>query len=292
MTSHNPLFGALWMVLAGLAFALTNTIAQYGSINAHIDSTMFALIQYIVAFLVMLPWLMKIGIVESLKTQQFGVHCFRVLLSVIGIQLWLWSLAHPLPIWQSIAILMTSPFFVLMGSSFFLKEEVGGLRWIATVVGFIGALIILEPWGDQFEWFSLMPLGAAFFWAGYSLVVKKQAETESPSSIIMYLFILILPFNAFIALPNFGFEFDSSGWYFLVGAGVLTGLAQYAIVKAYSCADASYIQPFDHFKLPLNVFLGWYFLGWVPPGKLWIGAVLIIGSVLYITYSETKGKKA
>lgn len=68
----------------------------------------------------------------------------------------------------------------------------------------------------------------------------------------------------------------------------MTALAQWAIVKAYSLADASFVQPFDHAKLPLNVLAGWMVFGWVPPGRLWLGAAIIIASVAFITHWETK----
>ncbi len=39
-----------------------------------------------------------------------------------------------------------------------------------------------------------------------------------------------------------------------------------------------FVQPFDHAKLPLNVLAGWIVFSWVPPGRLWLGAAIIIAS--------------
>ncbi|CSE03207.1 transporter%2C DME family [Vibrio cholerae] len=97
----------------------------------------------------------------------------------------------------------------------------------------------------------MLPVGAAFFWASYSLMVKKLSSHDSPSR-------------------------------------VMTALAQWAIAKAYAVADASFVQPFDHAKLPLNVLAGWLVFGWVPPGRLWLGAAIIVLSVAFITQWETK----
>lgn len=77
-------------------------------------------------------------------------------------------------------------------------------------------------------------------------------------------------------------------WLLLIGAGIMTALAQWAIAKAYAVADASFVQPFDHAKLPLNVLAGWLVFGWVPPGRLWLGAAIIVLSVAFITQWETK----
>ncbi len=276
------------MLIAGLAFAIVNSLAQVTSINYGLSSTTVALVQYAIALVVILPYLSTLGIRYSLRTEHLSMHIFRVFLSVIGIQLWLWALAYPVPIWQGIALLMTSPLFATIGSGLFLKEKVGTARWGATLTGFIGAMIILEPWADDFNWASLLPVGAAFFWACYSLMVKKLSAHDSPSTMVVYLLVLITPFNLLLALPDWQTPQGSTLWLILLFAGAMTALAQWAIVKAYAVADASFVQPFDHAKLPLNVLAGWLVFGWAPPGRLWLGAAIIIASVAFITHWETK----
>lgn len=291
MSSHSPIQGASWMLTAGIAFAVVNSLAQYVSINFSLPSTSVALIQYGVALVVILPYLKTLGIKKSLTTMNLKMHIFRVLLSVIGIQLWMWALAYPVPIWQGIALLMTSPLFATIGSGLFLKEKVGFARWGATLAGFVGAMIILEPWGADFNIASLLPIGAAFFWACYSLMVKKLSSDDSPSTMVVYLLLFITPFNLLLAIPDWTMPTTSTSWLFLLGAGAMTALAQWAIVKAYAVADASFVQPFDNAKLPLNVLLGWMVFGWVPPGRLWLGAAIIIAAVAFITHWESSGRR-
>lgn len=276
------------MLIAGLAFAIVNSLAQVASINYGLSSTTVALVQYAIALVVILPYLSTLGIRYSLRTEHLSMHIFRVFLSVIGIQLWLWALAYPVPIWQGIALLMTSPLFATIGSGLFLKEKVGTARWGATLTGFVGAMIILEPWADDFNWASLLPVGAAFFWACYSLMVKKLSAHDSPSTMVVYLLVLLTPFNLLLALPDWQTPQEGTLWLILLFAGAMTALAHWAIVKAYAVADASFVQPFDHAKLPLNVLAGWLVFGWAPPGRLWLGAAIIIASVAFITHWETK----
>ncbi len=276
------------MLTAGLAFAIVNSLAQVASINFGLASTTVALIQYAIALVVILPYLRTLGIRQSLKTNNLKLHVLRVFLSVIGIQLWLWALAYPVPIWQGIALLMTSPLFATIGSGLFLKEKVGAARWGATLAGFIGAMIILEPWADDFSWATLLPVGAAFFWACYSLMVKQLSSSDGPSTMVVYLLLLITPFNILLAAPDWQIPTGLTVWAVLIGAGCMTALAQWGIVKAYAVADASFVQPFDHAKLPLNVLAGWVVFSWVPPGRLWLGAAIIVASVAFITQWETK----
>lgn len=295
MSNHQPVKGAIAIITAGFLFACVNTlIPKLTSVSA-IDASVIALVQYLVAFVFLMPSMTNMGFFQSLKTKHFGMHCFRVFLSAIGIQCWTMALAHPIPIWQGIALLMTSPLFVTIGSGLFLKEKVDAKRWVATVLGFVGAMIILEPWAENFDWVVLLPVAAAFFWACYSLMVKKLSSEDSPTTMVAYLFILITPFNLLIALTNLspeGFSLPSfSDFGFLILLGFLTALAQLAVAKAYNLADASYIQPFDFIKLPLNVLAGWLVFNWVPPGKLWLGAAIIIGATMYITHAEAKQTK-
>ncbi|MEZ9058934.1 DMT family transporter [Vibrio pelagius] len=291
MSQHHPIQGASWMLTAGLAFAIINSLTQIASIHFGLASTTVAVIQYAIAFFAILPYLQTLGVRRALQTNNLKMHIARVFLSVIGIQLWIWALAYPVPIWQGIALLMTSPLFATVGSGLFLKENVGKARWGATLAGFAGAMIILEPWADDFSWATLLPVGAAFFWACYSLMVKKLSSDDSPSTMVVYLLLLITPFNILLAAPEWQMPSGFNIWAILVVIGALTALAQWAIVKAYSVADASFVQPFDHAKLPLNVLAGWIVFSWVPPGRLWLGAAIIIASVAFITHWETKKER-
>lgn len=292
MQTHQPVKGAIAIITAGILFACVNTLIPKLTSISPIDSSVIALVQYLFAFLFLLPSMVNLGFVQSLKTRHFSWHCLRVFLSAIGIYCWTTALAHPIPIWQGIALLMTSPLFVTIGSGLLLKEKVDKKRWFATLLGFIGAMIVLEPWSDNFEWVVLLPIIAAFFWAGYSLLVKKLSHDDSPTTMVAYLFILITPFNLLIALTNLspsGFHLPSMsdfGWLILLG--FFTALAQLAVAKAYNLADASYLQPFDFIKLPMNVLAGWLVFNWVPPGKLWLGAAIIIIATMYITHAENK----
>lgn len=282
---HKPFIGAFWMFLAGACFATINTSSQYLSIHYQVHSTVIGFIQYGIALILMIPWIVNQGLKKTLKTQHLKLHLVRVLTSVIGIQLWLWALAYPVPIWQAIALVMTSPIFITIGSSLFLKESVGKSRWFATLIGIGGSLIILEPWSSDFKPASLLPIAAAFFWAIYSLMTRMMSATESAGSLVVYLLLFIAPFNLMLAVPNWDIPANNA-WYLLIITGVILALAQWSIAQAYANADASFIQPFDLLKLPLNVYAGWLVFGYVPPGRLWVGALLLVGATIYILHRE------
>ena len=92
---------------------------------------------------------------------------------------------------------------------------------------------------------------------------------------------------------------ETAGMADIMGSG---GLAWHQWKKHGTCsglaagdyfrlARTSFVQPFDHAKLPLNVVAGWLVFGWVPPGRLWLGAAIIIASIAFITHWEAKKTK-
>lgn len=276
------------MVLAGSAFACVNTGQQYLGMQLGLTSTMAAFLQYGIALLIMLPFLRLGGLKTALQSKHRYLHILRILVSVIGIQLWTLALAH-VPIWQGIALLMTSPLFATLGSGLFLNESVRPVRWGATLLGFVGTMIILAPWSDAFSYYALLPVAAAFFWACASLMTKYSLNDDSPSTVVAYLLVLMLPINAlFVASTEFALPSSQNAWGLLLIIGALTAFAQWAIAKAYSSADASYLQPFDHAKLPLNVLAGFIVFHYVPPGQLWVGSAIIIAAVTFITQHEQR----
>ena len=159
----------------------------------------------------------------------------------------------------------------------------GGLhRWLAVAVGFIGGMVILAPWSDVFSLWALLPIAAAMLWALSSLVTKRLTRSEGADTLTLYLLILLTPINGLLAFGG-GFSLGSGNILWLVlFAGILTAGAQYALARAYSVADAAYLQPFDHIKLPLNVLLGWLVFGFLPEGTMWLGIALILAASVYL----------
>ena len=101
--------GALYMVLAGFGFAAINAITQHVTMNLGLSSTSDAFWQYFIALLFSLPVLARSGF-GAFRTRRPAAHLLRVLLAVLGVQAWVLGLANGVPIWQAIALVMTSPF--------------------------------------------------------------------------------------------------------------------------------------------------------------------------------------
>ena len=287
ISSTRPLLGAGLMLGAGLAFAGVNVALPIITYQLGFASTSAVFWQYLIAFVFSVPLVLSLG-AKALKTRHPLIHILRVVLSAAGAQAWGLAFAAGVPLWQVIALVMTSPFFIILGAALFLKEEVTPARLVATLVGFAGGMIILQPWSASFTWAALLPVAAAALWAAASLLTKYLTRDEKPESITLYLLLLLTPINALFLIPA-GLALPSGNLLWLVLLlGLLTALSQYLLTRAYAVADATYLQPFDDLKLPLNLLASWVLLAQVPTLTFWPGAVLIVSASLFIMTRENR----
>lgn len=291
-SKHSPFLGALYMIGAGIAFAVINAITftvtaspDYGGLGFAAQSDTFW--QYGIALMISLPFLWRAGLLKF-KTNQPIPHLIRVVLSAAGLQAFVYAISKGVPVWQVVALTMTAPFFVLIGAKFFLKENVTLNRWIASLLGFAGALIVTNPWSEQFNLYWLLPVVAAILWGGASLITKYLSRTETPETLTTWLLLLLTPINLFWAVGA-GFQVPTGNvlWLIIVG-GVLVFLAQFLLTKSYATADANFVQPFDDLKLISNVLVYGLFFAYWPSGIIWLGLGMIMAGSLFLLWQETK----
>jgi uncharacterized membrane protein len=164
-------------------------------------------------------------------------------------------------------------------------EVVRARRWTATVVGFLGVLVILRPGFQELHLEMLLPVLAALFMALSVLVVKSLARTDSPGAIVLYMNVLLTPLSLIPAL--FVWRWPSAEvWAMMVGIGLLAALSHLLMTRAYKIADASAVLPFDYTRLPFIALLAFLFYGEVPDGSTWVGAAIIAASTFYIARRE------
>jgi drug/metabolite transporter (DMT)-like permease len=214
------------------------------------------------------------------------LHVLRVIVSAFGVQAFVMALANGVPIWQVIALVMTSPFFVMLGAFLFLGERVGPNRWGAAALGFAGAMVLLRPWDQGFSPAALYPLAAALLWAAASLLTKRLTRTERPQTVTLWLLALLTPINAGLSVQA-GFEWPTGTILLaLLAGGVLMLAAQHMLTMAYASADAAFVQPFDDLKLLSNILVGWLVFGYLPEGTLWLGVAMILAASSWLLWSE------
>jgi drug/metabolite transporter (DMT)-like permease len=289
--SNGAITGPLFMVLAGISFAVINAITFVITAQLGFKPQSDTFWQYAIALLFSLPFLWQFG-KSGLTTKQPVLHIARVILSALGLQAFVIAISKGVPVWQVVALTMTAPFFVLIGAKLFLRETVSANRWIASLVGFAGALIVTNPWSEQFTWAWLLPVVAAVMWGGASLLTKYLSRQESPASLTVWLLLLLTPINLMLSVGA-GFEIPAGNVLsLLVLGGFLVFLAQYFLSKSYASADANFVQPFDDLKLISNVLIYGIFFGYWPSGILWLGLAMIMGASIFLLLQESNRQKS
>ena len=306
LTQNRAASGALLMVIASLGFAGTNVLQSVLPWQFGMSSTGMAFWQYLIASVLALPLILRIG-VHNLRTTKPLAHEIRAFVSALGVHVFVYGFASGVPIWQMVTLLATGPLFIILGSTLFLGEKATTQRLAAALVGFAGAIIISGVGGEGLTWSTLVPIIAAALWATTDILTKYLArQGESPETMTVSLLVLMTPNHlvillavnalAFLApamLPAgvaTGFPFalpTGNGLWLLLLLGALTAAAQYLLSIAYKVADATYLQPFGDLKVPLSGLLGWIFLSQVPSVLFWPGTVLILGASTFILWSES-----
>ncbi|MHA6692804.1 DMT family transporter [Devosia sp. A449] len=309
--SHNgATTGAILMVTAAIAFAGSNVLqsvlptpAEYGGFG--MSSTGMAFWQYVIASVLALPLILRIGI-GNLRTKRPLAHEIRAFASALGVHVFVYGFASGVPIWQMVTLLSTGPLFIIFGSTLFLGERATTARLAAALVGFVGAIIISGVGAEGLSLTTLVPIVAAALWATTDVLTKYLAREESPETLTISLLVLMTPNHLLILLavnamgwlaPTImpaglvtGFPFAVPGgtalWLLLL-LGALTAAAQYLLSIAYKAADATYLQPFGDLKVALGGLLGWIFLGQVPGVLFWPGTLLIIGASIFLFWIES-----
>jgi drug/metabolite transporter (DMT)-like permease len=284
ISQNKAWLGAGYMVLAGVTFAVINAITFVITAQLGFKPQSDTFWQYAIALVFSLPFLWRTGTL-SFKTSQPIPHLIRVVLSAAGLQAFVMALSKGVPIWQVVALTMTAPFFVLIGAKLFLGENVTANRWIASIVGFVGALIVTNPWSEQFNWAWALPVVAALLWGGASLFTKYLSRKESPETLTTWLLLLLTPINLFWSVGA-GFEVPGGNvlWLLIIG-GALVFLAQYFLSKSYASADANFVQPFDDLKLISNVLVYGLFFGYWPSGIIWLGLAMIMMASAFLMWN-------
>lgn len=305
--------GALFMLVAAFAFAGSNllqsalpTPVEYGGYG--MSSTGMAFWQYVIAAIVSLPLILRIG-VKNLRTGHPLAHEIRAFVSALGVHVFVYGFATGVPIWQMVTLLATGPLFIILGSTIFLGERASTARIAAAIVGFVGAIIISGVGAEGLGWQTLVPIVAAALWATTDVLTKYLAlKGESPETLTISLLVLVTPNHLLILLAVWALGIAAPGllpaglasnvfaiptgtalWLLLL-LGVLTGIAQYLLAFAYKVADATYLQPFGDSKVPLSGLLGWVLLGQVPSVWFWPGAALIVLASVFIYWVEGRNR--
>ena len=190
------------------------------------------------------------------------------------------------------ALGQTNAIFIVLIAVIFYREKVGAWRWSAVIIGFGGAVWIMQPGSNMFTWTAALPIGAAFCYAA-SMVTLRSFDV-SISSAIIYLYSSIAAALGAILLATGTTDFSPiqsmSDALLILSMSLCGGFGVVFLMYAFRQAPASVLAPFSYFGILTAFGLGWIVFDELPLDKLFPGVILIILSGLTILWREERNK--
>ena len=204
-----------------------------------------------------------------------------------------------MPIADAIAIVFVMPFILMFLGKIIFGNPIGPNRIYASIVGFLGALLIIQPSLSNYGVVALFPLGCAVAFSFYEMATQAMSNRVHPVTMQLHTSIA----GALITLPLL-WLFNGSGlaeldpvtpdalnWLWLFGVGFWAALSHLCMTVAMKYAPAATLAPLHYLELPMAVFLGYAIWGTFPNALTWGGIALITGSGLYIIAHEHRASQ-
>lgn len=215
-----------------------------------------------------------------MKTHQYKNYACRLLFGVTNIVLTFYAYRH-MHLATATSIVFTRPLFTIPLAIIMLKEHAGWKRILATMIGFIGVLIVLNPGPVGLSLAETAALGASFFLALTYIYIQRLSHTENHLAMLLYFGIaccLLTAYPAYSLWVPFGLK--TLGCVFVIAAAATAG--QYFVIRAYQVGKATVISPIDYLQIPLSAFIGWCFFHEALSLHFVIGVIIIITTSVYI----------
>jgi drug/metabolite transporter (DMT)-like permease len=276
--------GAIWIMLAALW--LTGMATAIKLAGKTLSPWQIVLLRAIIALVLVSPAIVRQG-GGVLRTNRARIHIMRSVFGFGGIITLTFALTH-LNLALATTLGFTRSLFIIVLALIFLGERLNVKRGLATLVGFGGVIICMQPGSaGAFNVWILVGLAAALFAAAVSTTVKNLTRTESPLTILVWSYCVMGSFAAIPAILTWKQPNLHEIGVILVMA-VFSTLGQTCMVLGLRAGDATAVAPFDYSRLLYATAAGFLIFSEVPKLATMIGAAIIVASTLYIALQSAK----
>lgn len=229
----------------------------------------------------------RAGSKRDLLLAALGGVCFAA-----DLGLWHWALKLS-SVASATLLANLSPFFVIVGARFVFGEQVSRRLMAGMVIAFAGGFLLVSEslnldrrnlWGD------LLAVGAAIFYAGYLLVVKRLREARSAWFVMAWTGIFCAPamfLGSWIIGENMAPQ-TVRGWAILMGLALIShvggqGMIAYGLAHAPASVSAVLLM----WQPVVSALLAWVLLGEALTVPRTIGGLIIIAGILTGTWRRS-----
>lgn len=278
--------GLLLMAAAVSCFTCLDTSAKWLMMSG-LPALQVVFIRYAGHFLLSLAAFLPTEGRDALRSRRPALQALRSLFLLISTVLNFLALSY-LPITLTTTIMFAGPIAVTLFSIPVLGERIGTRRMVAVVAGFAGVVIAMQPWGAGFHPAVFLSVGALITGAGYFVLTRLLAGVETNAVSQLWssgiAALAIAPF----ALPQWVWPDSMTGCVVLCAIGVFGVVGHSLAVIAHRYADASLLAPVVYIQLLLATLSGVVVFDTAPTLWTFVGALVIIGSGIYIWHRERR----
>ncbi|MBI3507074.1 MAG: DMT family transporter [Proteobacteria bacterium] len=276
-----PVQGAILMTVAAFGFAGMNVLIRALTFELHPFQISF--FRVLIGLVFMMPWLLRVGL-GGLATASHKLYLSRSLVGYVAMLCTFTSLAY-LEIAEVTALSFTSPIFATAAAALLLGEVVRARRWTATIVGLIGAMVVIRPGFQEFSFAHMLVLASSALGGWNAITVKQLTRTDNPNAIIVYMSLYMLPCALVPAL--FVWQWPSPHAIALIATlGIFATISHQCYTRALAACEASYVLPFDFSRLPMSAVIAYFAFGEQPDIWTAVGGAIIFASTFYIVRRE------
>ncbi|MGC9448522.1 DMT family transporter [Cereibacter johrii] len=249
--------------------------------------------RFLVQAALMLPVVALMGTGWRMSRRMAGLVALRAIFLILSTYSFV-AAVTVMPIADALAIAFVEPFILLILGRILFGDEVGPRRIAASIVGFGGALMVIQPSLMAFGLVALWPLGTAVFFAFYMLVTRQMSRGMHPVSMQFHtalagviLLVPVLAWGHAAGAPTLTLVYpDGMVWAFLFGVGFWASTSHMCMTYALKFAPSATLAPLHYLEIVAAVGLGYLVFGDFPNLLTWAGIATIAASGLYIIHRE------
>ena len=274
--------GALWMLASAVTFTLMTSLIKY--LGDDYSPALQTFYRQAAGLLVLVPLILR-DPVAAFRTSRPGILLFRSLAGTIGMVLAFWAYQE-MPLAEANALSFTRTLWIVPLAIFVLREKIGPWRMGATLVGFLGVLVMLQPSiANAVGWPAAAALSSAALFAMTVTGMKMMTRDHSITVLMVWSAVLGLVLSIPLAVVEWRWP-EPIDLALLAAMGVLGLVTQVCYIKGMALGDAAAMAPIDYTRLVFAILFGLILFHEVPNLITMLGALIVIGSTLVITLRE------
>lgn len=239
-------------VLKGVGLALLGfaVFSLHDAITKSIDGLSVFQIVFFVVLFSFIPFSVRLATdatERSLRPNLPGLVALRCVFSVVGL-LCVFAAFESLPLAEVYSLLFSAPILITLLAIPILGERVHLIRGLAILMGMVGVLIVLRPFGAVLSGGHALALGGAVCVACSAIVTRRIGDREHTVTLLLFPMLT----NLLVCGTAMFFVYTPMSGEVLIKCaliGLLSVLGQSLVIGAYRISEAQFIAPMQYSQM-------------------------------------------